>query len=151
MLNIFETAVTSRYMVAKVVHRKMSDHHCKWSDIWPLILLSVSELYQQTSSFFSCLKCTHARTRACVRTHTHTYTHTHMHKHHTYSLIVLGFFQFFFQSKQFGFLILISFVSKCFIYYYFFIYELVTKGHDLKWDALPQIQTPSKLFSVLPL
>ena len=30
-------------------------------------------------------------------------------------------------------------------------YEPVTKGHDLKWDTLPQNQTPSKLFSVLPL
>ena len=32
-----------------------------------------------------------------------------------------------------------------------FIYEPVTKGRDLKWDTLPQNQTPSKLFSVLPL
>ncbi len=32
-----------------------------------------------------------------------------------------------------------------------FIYEPVTKGCDLKWDTLPQNQTPSKLFSVLPL
>ena len=32
-----------------------------------------------------------------------------------------------------------------------YIYEPVTKGHDLKWDTLPQNQTPSKLFSVLPL
>ena len=31
------------------------------------------------------------------------------------------------------------------------IYEPVTKGRDLKWDTLPQNQTPSKLFSVLPL
>ena len=31
-----------------------------------------------------------------------------------------------------------------------FIYEPVTKGRDLKWDTLPQNQTPSKLFSVLP-
>ena len=33
------------------------------------------------------------------------------------------------------------------------IYEPVTKGCDLKWDTLPQNQTPtpSKLFSVLPL
>ena len=30
-------------------------------------------------------------------------------------------------------------------------YEPVTKGHDLKWDTLPQNQSPSKLFSVLPL
>ena len=30
-------------------------------------------------------------------------------------------------------------------------YEPVTKGRDLKWDTLPQNQTPSKLFSVLPL
>ena len=29
--------------------------------------------------------------------------------------------------------------------------EPVTKGRDLKWDTLPQNQTPSKLFSVLPL
>ena len=34
---------------------------------------------------------------------------------------------------------------------YIYIYEPVTKGHDLKWDTLPQNQTPSKLFSVLPL
>ena len=27
----------------------------------------------------------------------------------------------------------------------------MTKGRDLKWDTLPQTQTPSKLFSVLPL
>ena len=32
-----------------------------------------------------------------------------------------------------------------------FVYEPVTKGRDLKWDTLPQNQTPSKLFSVLPL
>ena len=32
-----------------------------------------------------------------------------------------------------------------------YIYEPVTKGRDLKWDTLPQNQTPSKLFSVLPL
>jgi len=32
-----------------------------------------------------------------------------------------------------------------------FPYEPVTKGRDLKWDTLPQNQTPSKLFSVLPL
>ena len=32
-----------------------------------------------------------------------------------------------------------------------YIYEPVTKGCDLKWDTLPQNQTPSKLFSVLPL
>ena len=31
------------------------------------------------------------------------------------------------------------------------VYEPVTKGRDLKWDTLPQNQTPSKLFSVLPL
>ena len=31
-----------------------------------------------------------------------------------------------------------------------YIYEPVTKGRDLKWDTLPQNQTPSKLFSVLP-
>ena len=31
------------------------------------------------------------------------------------------------------------------------IHEPVTKGSDLKWDTLPQNQTPSKLFSVLPL
>ena len=31
------------------------------------------------------------------------------------------------------------------------IYEPVTKCRDLKWDPLPQNQTPSKLFSVLPL
>ena len=31
------------------------------------------------------------------------------------------------------------------------IYEPVTKGCDLKWDTLPQNQTPDKLFSVLPL
>ena len=31
------------------------------------------------------------------------------------------------------------------------IYEPVTKGRDLKWDTLPQNQTLSKLFSVLPL
>ena len=31
------------------------------------------------------------------------------------------------------------------------VYEPVTKGCDLKWDTLPQNQTPSKLFSVLPL
>ena len=31
------------------------------------------------------------------------------------------------------------------------IYEPVTKGRDLKWDTLPQDQTPSKLFSVLTL
>ena len=30
-------------------------------------------------------------------------------------------------------------------------YEPVTKGRDLKWDTLPQNQTPSKLFSVLTL
>ena len=30
-------------------------------------------------------------------------------------------------------------------------YEPVTKGRDLKWDTLPQNQTPSKLFSALPL
>ena len=30
-------------------------------------------------------------------------------------------------------------------------YEPVTKGRDLKWDTLPQNQTPNKLFSVLPL
>ena len=33
----------------------------------------------------------------------------------------------------------------------FYIYIPVTKGRDLKWDTLPQNQTPSKLFSVLPL
>ena len=32
-----------------------------------------------------------------------------------------------------------------------YIYEPVTKGRDPKWDTLPQNQTPSKLFSVLPL
>ena len=32
-----------------------------------------------------------------------------------------------------------------------YIYEPMTKGRDLKWDTLPQNQTPSKLFSVLPL
>ena len=32
-----------------------------------------------------------------------------------------------------------------------YIHEPVTKGRDLKWDTLPQNQTPSKLFSVLPL
>lgn len=32
-----------------------------------------------------------------------------------------------------------------------YIYEPVTKVCDLKWDTLPQNQTPSKLFSVLPL
>ena len=32
-----------------------------------------------------------------------------------------------------------------------YIYEPLTKGLDLKWDTLPQNQTPSKLFSVLPL
>ena len=31
------------------------------------------------------------------------------------------------------------------------MYEPVTKGRDLKWDTLPQNQTLSKLFSVLPL
>ena len=31
------------------------------------------------------------------------------------------------------------------------VYEPVTKGRDLKWDTPPQNQTPSKLFSVLPL
>ena len=31
------------------------------------------------------------------------------------------------------------------------IYEPVTKGCDLKWNALPQKQTPNKLLSVLPL
>ena len=31
------------------------------------------------------------------------------------------------------------------------LYEPVSKGRDLKWDTLPQNQTPSKLFSVLPL
>ena len=36
-------------------------------------------------------------------------------------------------------------------YIYLYIYEPVTKGRDLKWDTLPQNQTPSKLFSVLPL
>ena len=35
--------------------------------------------------------------------------------------------------------------------YIYNIYEPVTKGRDLKWDTLPQNQTPSKLFSVLPL
>ena len=34
---------------------------------------------------------------------------------------------------------------------YIYIYKPVTKGRDLKWDTLPQNQTPSKLFSVLPL
>ena len=34
---------------------------------------------------------------------------------------------------------------------YHVLYEPVTKGRDLKWDTLPQNQTPSKLFSVLPL
>ena len=34
---------------------------------------------------------------------------------------------------------------------FIYIYEPVTKGCDLKWDTLPQNQTPSKLFSVLPL
>ena len=37
------------------------------------------------------------------------------------------------------------------LYIYIYIYEPVTKGRDLKWDTLPQNQTPSKLFSVLPL
>ena len=42
------------------------------------------------------------------------------------------------------------------IFFFFFflqtiLYEPVTKGCDLKWDTLPQNQTPSKLFSVLPL
>lgn len=32
-----------------------------------------------------------------------------------------------------------------------YVYEPVTKGRDLKWDTLPQNQTPNKLFSVLPL
>ena len=32
-----------------------------------------------------------------------------------------------------------------------YCYEPVTKGRDLKWDTLPQNQTPSKLFSVLPV
>ena len=27
----------------------------------------------------------------------------------------------------------------------------MTKGHDQKWDTLPQNQTPNKVFSVLPL
>ena len=36
-------------------------------------------------------------------------------------------------------------------YIYIYIYEPVTKGRDLKWDTLPQNQTPSKLFSVLRL
>ncbi len=36
-------------------------------------------------------------------------------------------------------------------YFTVYIYEPVTKGRDLKWDTLPQNQTPSKLFSVLPL
>jgi len=27
----------------------------------------------------------------------------------------------------------------------------VTKGHDQKWDTLPQNQIPNKVFSVLPL
>ena len=31
------------------------------------------------------------------------------------------------------------------------LYEPMTKGCDLKWDTLPQNQTPSKLFSVLAL
>ena len=31
---------------------------------------------------------------------------------------------------------------------YIYIYEPVTKGPDLKWDTLPQNQTPNKLFSV---
>ena len=44
-------------------------------------------------------------------------------------------------------LFLFTALNKIFIY----IYEPVTKGHDLKWDTLPQNQTPSKLFSVLPL
>ena len=35
--------------------------------------------------------------------------------------------------------------------YIYNIYEPVTKGRDLEWDTLPQNQTPSKLFSVLPL
>ena len=35
--------------------------------------------------------------------------------------------------------------------FWVYIYEPVTKGRDLKWDTLPQNQTPSKLFSVLPL
>ena len=39
----------------------------------------------------------------------------------------------------------------CLIQYFIYIYEPVTKGRDLKWDTLPQNQTPSKLFSVLPL
>ena len=37
------------------------------------------------------------------------------------------------------------------VYVCVYTYEPVTKGRDLKWDTLPQNQTPSKLFSVLPL
>ena len=37
------------------------------------------------------------------------------------------------------------------VYNSILLYEPVTKGHDLKWDKLPQNQTPCKLFSVLPL
>ena len=37
------------------------------------------------------------------------------------------------------------------LFIYIYIYEPVTKGPDLKWDTLPQNQTPNKLFSVLPL
>ena len=44
--------------------------------------------------------------------------------------------------------------SVCCVYAYTkttYVHEPVTKGRDLKWDTLPQNQTPSKLFSVLPL
>ena len=37
------------------------------------------------------------------------------------------------------------------IFFLQILYEPVTKGRDLKWDTLPQNQTPSKPFSVLPL
>ena len=68
---------------------------------------------------------------------------------------VLNWVNFFFALEVFGetswFLIGPTFLREPSWKYSSEIYEPVTKGRDLKWDTLPQNQTPSKLFSVLPL